>query len=129
MVAEALAPLAEALGEAFGEAGEEDAALGGLDVVGDAEVGDGAGVRVVDGVGGAPVEVAGLADGAGVDELAGVRGDVEDPLLMDGAVEVGGAQLVPVVLLLGEAALQVGVAEEGEGGSGPAGAATRRRAC
>jgi hypothetical protein len=69
-----LAAFAEAGGEAFGEAGHQDSALCGSYVVGDAVEGDGGGFAVVDGEGGAPVAVAGLAYGAGVDEVASAGG-------------------------------------------------------
>src|ERR1700729_2537300 len=111
-----LAALAEAGGEAFGEPGEEDAALSGGEVVGDAMEDDLAGFGVIDGKGGAPIVVAGLADGAGVDKVAGPRWEGQGPAA--GFVAGGelGAELVPVMVLLGEAALEVCVADEGDSG-------------
>ncbi len=82
--------------------------------------GDGGGVGVVECEGGAPVAVAGLADGAGVDEVAGCGRQTEGPnaclgILAEEGLK-GGAEFVPVVLFLREATLDVGVAEEGDGG-------------
>ena len=75
---------------------------------------DARGFDVVDGVGGAPVAIAGLADGAGIDEVPGLGGEVEDPVFLVIAGVVAGTDVDPLVLALGEAALDVGVAEEGE---------------
>ncbi len=113
---ESLAAFFEAGCEALGEAGHEDAALRGGHVVGNAVVDDAGGFDVVDGVCGAPVMVAGLADGAGIDEMAGAGREIEDPVFFVGTRGVARADLVPIVLFLREAALHVGVAEEGDGG-------------
>ena len=118
-----LAAFAEAGGEAVGEAGGEDAGLGGGKIVGDAVEGNGQGFGVIESEGGAPVVIAGLADGAGVDEVAGLgfkgKGQGDGAGGAGPGVDSGEerrAEVVPVVLALGEAALDVGVAEEGEGG-------------
>lgn len=65
-----LAAFAEPGGEAFGQAGHQDVALRGRDVVRNAVEGDLGGVCIVERKGDAPVAIAGLADGAWIDEVA-----------------------------------------------------------
>ena len=100
------------------------------EVVGDAVEGDlgfvGGGGE--DGEGGAPVEVAGLADGAGIDEVTGSGregdgggfglGEIAGGVGEGGGTGPGdgGTKFVPAVAYLREAPLDVGVAEEGDGG-------------
>ena len=67
-----LAAFAEALGEAFGQVGAQDAHLREAHVVVDAVEGDLVRVFVVDGECGAGVAVAGLAYGAGIEEVTAV---------------------------------------------------------
>src|ERR1022692_2423228 len=59
----------KALGEALGQAGVADFLLGGGDVVVEAAQFDRAGVHVINDVAGLGIVVAGLADGAHVDEI------------------------------------------------------------
>ena len=114
------AAFAEAGSEALGEAGHEDVALGGSDVVGHAVEGDLGGVGVVEGEGGSPIAIAGLSDGAGIDEMTPAGFELECPGLGGGTGAKGGAKLFPLrgrgLTVEGEAALDVGVADEGDRG-------------
>src|ERR1700722_1840551 len=65
-----LAAGGQARRESWGELGGEDAVLSGFQVVGRAVEVEDLGFGVVEGEAGAPVAVAGLPDGAGVDHVA-----------------------------------------------------------
>lgn len=94
--------------------------MGGSDVVGDAVEGNFGGLGVEEGEAGAPVAIAGLANGAGVEEVAFAGRELEGPGFGVGAGVKLGAELVPMgggrVAVESEAALQMGVADEGDGG-------------
>lgn len=64
-----LLPFSEAMGQARGETGLQDFALGGADIVVETTDFDGSFVEVVDNVAGFGVAVAGLADAADIDEI------------------------------------------------------------
>ena len=74
---EGLTTLGEAGGEALGQVGVADALLRGLHVIRDAVIGDLPGAGIEEGEGGAPVAVARLAHGAGIDEVGACGVDLD----------------------------------------------------
>ena len=59
----------KARGETRRKVGSEDSVLGGFEVVGCAVEVDDLGIRIEQGKGGAPIAIARLADGAGIDQV------------------------------------------------------------
>ena len=110
----------EAGGGALGKAGFADLALGARDVVLDAAQFDGVRRHVVDGVGGARVAVARLADGADVDEVfaaghdlqAVVEAAADDARLLERQRDVGVAEEADGAHLVGEVGLRFKFVED-----------------
>ena len=105
----------EAGGEARRQVGGEDSVLRGFQVVGRSVEVDDLGFGIEEGEGSAPISVAGLSNGAGIDQVTGVPFQLQrDRLgLADGAVfrtETIGTGTVGE-----ESALQVSMAEESQG--------------
>jgi hypothetical protein len=111
-----LSPGGEPGGQARRQVRGDDFFLGYSEIVGHAMEGHDPGVGVEHGEGGAPVAVAGLADGAGIDEIAAIF--AERPVgrlgLANGAI--AGAVGFADRARKHEAALQVSVSEERDGG-------------
>jgi len=71
------------------------------------------GIRIVNCEGGAPVVIARLPDRTGIDEVPGTGRDRNSPRIGFAASLVLRAKFMPVVVFLGETALQMRVADEG----------------